>query len=80
MSEQTQPRCITCKFCDVQNANEGICRLEPPKTALAMNAGHPAAMCIRVVVTPGLDWCSKYEVQLVKPVAGNVLTMPGGLK
>jgi len=67
--------CVTCKFCDVQDTQQGICRLAPPTTALIMNAGAPGAMAVRVVVSLASDWCSKYEQQLVKPAGPVTLEM-----
>jgi hypothetical protein len=70
--------CITCKFCDVQNSKEGICRREPPTVALVMSPQGPNAMAIRTVIQLAADWCSHYEQQLVKPASGNVLSLDRG--
>ena len=70
--------CVTCKFCDVQNTVEGICRINPPTVALVMSPQGPQAMAIRSVVQLSHDWCSKYEQQLVKLAAGPQLVTSRG--
>ena len=64
----SEPRCLTCKYCDPQTADQGLCRLEPPKCAAIPNPdGRVGAVSLWPPVFLSKDHCSKYVEQRVKP-------------
>ena len=67
--------CAVCKWSDAipggNDAGKGICRYNPPTGAVAgMTQQGPILVTIWPQVMMTHDRCSKYEVQLVKPVSG----------
>jgi len=59
--------CLTCKWCDPADANNGVCRYDTPKSAAVMSAQGPGSMTMWPTVRLLHDRCSRYEVELVKP-------------
>ncbi len=67
--------CHTCKWSDAipgsGDAGKGICRHNPPVGLVAgMTQQGPILVTVWPQVNMTHDWCSKYEVQLVKPANG----------
>lgn len=64
-------RCVNCKHCqltpDSAVSKEGICRLAPPTTHLAMTQHGPRPIITRTLVHLTDDWCDQHIVQLVRP-------------
>jgi len=70
--------CLTCKHCDAIDSAQGMCRLNPPTTALMTTPQGPSAMAVRVIVSISSDRCSHYEQQLVKVAPISLVTPQRG--
>ncbi len=66
--------CLTCKHCEVPGQlaadGQGICHFEPPTTSLLVGPQGPTPITVQTMVKVTKDYCSHYEVQLVKPANG----------
>ncbi len=61
----TNPRCITCKFFEQQNDEQGLCNRYPP-TVFVVGAGKTASISTTVRVE---NWCGEHVKQLILPLA-----------
>ena len=61
-------KCIECKWCDPDpaNAEQGVCRLNPPIPVGVNTPQGTAVMCVYPTVKIGDSVCSRFERQLVK--------------
>lgn len=65
----SSPKCITCKFFEAQNPQQGTCRRFPP---VPFPVGQGQAVTIPTTVRVS-EWCGEHKVGLVA-----VTSMPVG--
>jgi len=80
--------CMTCKWCEPaptpmlvghnSPGAQGICRFGPPSPGIVMTPQGPTNMTAWPLVTIGKDYCSHYEVQLVKEAGREIPFVKGG--
>jgi len=75
----SEPRCLTCKWCDPQTADQGLCRCNPPTcAAIPGPQGQIGTAALWPPVFLTKDRCHRYEEQLVKPVSSTINLLDRG--